>query len=295
MNAFDLAVVGGRLVASTRGILRAARRRGAPGVAHARRSCSGSGSRTRSACSALGSASWWAWWRLSRGLLRTRGPWLAAALALLLFVPHLLWQARTAGRHSSSCANARAQDARAGAASTGCSSSQLMNPLAAPVWLAGLVVSARRAAGRGRRRGHRLPDRRSWCCRRPGQRLLRRAGVPAALRRGRRSLRAAGAVDARPRPRAGSRRWSWCGRRPGRAAAGATQGLSGRALRVPGRARALARRGGERHEVGQLPPFFADRYGWAELVATVARYTGRCPGRARAACVFAENYGQAER
>lgn len=52
--------------------------------------------------------------------------------------------------------------------------------------------------------------------------------------------------------------------------------------------------GGERHELGALPQHFADRFGWRELAETVARVYRALPAEDRArACVFADNYGQA--
>ncbi len=50
----------------------------------------------------------------------------------------------------------------------------------------------------------------------------------------------------------------------------------------------------ENHAMGRLPQFFADRIGWRELAQTVARVfdTLSSEGRARA-CIFGQNYGRA--
>ena len=50
----------------------------------------------------------------------------------------------------------------------------------------------------------------------------------------------------------------------------------------------------ERHEVGRLPQFFADRIGWRDLAETVASvYEGLTPEEQAEACIFGQNYGQA--
>lgn len=51
---------------------------------------------------------------------------------------------------------------------------------------------------------------------------------------------------------------------------------------------------GERHELGELPQLFADMHGWPQLAADVAAVHRTLPPDERAAaCVFAQNYGQA--
>lgn len=52
--------------------------------------------------------------------------------------------------------------------------------------------------------------------------------------------------------------------------------------------------GTESHESGDLPQYFADRFGWEELAATVAGVYNQLPAEDRAAaCIFADNYGEA--
>jgi hypothetical protein len=52
--------------------------------------------------------------------------------------------------------------------------------------------------------------------------------------------------------------------------------------------------GTESHESGDLPQYFADRFGWEELTATVAGVYNRLPPEDQAvACIFADNYGEA--
>jgi 4-amino-4-deoxy-L-arabinose transferase-like glycosyltransferase len=50
----------------------------------------------------------------------------------------------------------------------------------------------------------------------------------------------------------------------------------------------------ERHQLGRLPQFFADMHGWKELTQAVAAVHHALPATDRdVACVFAQNYGQA--
>lgn len=50
----------------------------------------------------------------------------------------------------------------------------------------------------------------------------------------------------------------------------------------------------ERHELGRLPQFFADRLGWQELARTVAEVHATLSAEEQAeACIFGQNYGQA--
>ncbi len=50
----------------------------------------------------------------------------------------------------------------------------------------------------------------------------------------------------------------------------------------------------EKHEVGRLPQFFADRNGWRELAADVAEVSERLSKNEReGVCILAQNYGQA--
>jgi hypothetical protein len=50
----------------------------------------------------------------------------------------------------------------------------------------------------------------------------------------------------------------------------------------------------ERSKTGRLPQFYADRFGWETMVATVATVYRSLPTEERAKCaIFAENYGEA--
>lgn len=50
----------------------------------------------------------------------------------------------------------------------------------------------------------------------------------------------------------------------------------------------------ERHEIGELPQHFADRFGWEEMANTVANVYSRLPEEEKSkACIFTGNYGEA--
>ena len=50
----------------------------------------------------------------------------------------------------------------------------------------------------------------------------------------------------------------------------------------------------ERHEMGPLPQFFADMFGWPEMVANVAKVYDSLPAEDRSKCaIFGQNYGEA--
>jgi hypothetical protein len=227
-------------------------------------------------------------------LLRTRGPWLCAGLAVLLFVPHLVWQAQHGWPTAEFIHNARAHKMVALAPFDWMAEQvMMMNPFAAPLWIAGvgyllLAGSMRRfqplgvafvtvlavlIVGKGK--GYYAA---------PAYAPVFAAGALALERlavRGATAVRAAAVVLV---------------------VAGLAIGvpLAKPLLPVPTFLRYQAALGvapgssGERHDAGRLPQFFADMHGWPELVATVARVYAALPPEERAvACVFGEDYGQA--
>ncbi len=232
-------------------------------------------------------------------ILRTRGPWLAAVVAVLLFVPHVVWQVQHGWPTLEFMANARANKMVALAPLDWLLEQVLqMNPLAAPVWLAGLAVLVRAPWARAHR---------------PlGMAFLTVAVVllvgkgkgyysaPAYL-----PLFAAGGVAWER----WTQSWTHARRRTAGRLAAFTLVVAGGVLAAP-LARPILGAGalvryqaalgeepsssGERQEIGRLPQFFADRHGWPELVATVGSVHRALPeAERRVACVFAENYGQA--
>jgi hypothetical protein len=220
-------------------------------------------------------------------VLRTPGPWLAAALALALFVPHLAWQVQHGWPTLEFMHNARVHKMEH-VAPLGWLVGQVMqlDPFAAPVWLAGLF----------------------WLLRSPRERPLALAFLTVALVMlvgGGKSyytvpaylpLFAAGGVAVATWPRA---------LRVAVPALVVVGGLIGLPMAKPilpidaylRYQAALGHEpgtGGERHEKGRLPQFFADMHGWQELVDEVARVHDALPEEdRRVACVFASDYGQA--
>src|SRR6185436_16511388 len=50
----------------------------------------------------------------------------------------------------------------------------------------------------------------------------------------------------------------------------------------------------ETHRLGKLPQFYADMHGWPEMAATIARvYNGLTPAEKAKCAIFGQNYGQA--
>jgi hypothetical protein len=223
----------------------------------------------------------------ARELLATRGPWLALALAALLFLPHLVWQVQHGAPTLEFMANARAVKMVAPSPLgwlTGLWEGQ--GVLAVPVWAAGLYLLLRT----------------------PRWRALGVASlaVLAALIVGEGKVYYAAPAFV-PLVAAGgvfwARRARWAGLAVGVAVvAGGLVALPFARPILPvadfvayqralGEAPAAS---GERHAIAELPQFFADMHGWPELAADVGAVFAGLPAADRAvACVFAGNYGQA--
>ena len=229
-----------------------------------------------------------------RRQLATPWPWLGGALALLLFAPHLWWEHVNGWPTREFMANATARkNVHLGALEFLAGQLTLANPLAAPLWIAGLV---------GLLAASRL-------------RALRPLGIAYVLAfvvlvaQGGKAyylspiypmLFAAGAtlLEGAARRRA----WRWPV--PAAAAVLLAGGVAMGPLAVPVLPPAVHVRYAaaigigappmERNTVGALPQHIADRYGWEELVAAVRRAADRLSPVDRArAVVFAGNYGEA--
>jgi len=230
-----------------------------------------------------------------RDLLRRPGPWIAAAIALLLFLPHLLWQLREGWPTLEFIRNATGQK-MAGIGALEFTLAQVMNlhPLTFPIWLAGLVFLLATRAGRPFRPLGILylvvfallvvnqKSRTGYLA--PAYTMLFSAGsvVVAGL------LERRGSRVARPTILAGL--------------------IVGGALTAPlampvlpvesyiRYARLLGQTPSteEKKEIGALPQFFADMQGWDRMVAAVARAYRALPEEDRARVgIFASNYGEA--
>lgn len=233
-----------------------------------------------------------------RRLLATPGPWLAGAVALVLFLPNLLWQQAHDWPTLEFMANARAFKMAGSSVWELLADVVLaMHPLAAPVWVAGLLFFF-------------LPSRHAlrplgWAWLTVFLLLaLSGSSRVAYLAPSYSWLLAAGGV-----------RWETMSRlipRPAwqpvaRAAALAVMALSGAALAplgipllpVPEYVAHAERLGvepatEETKELAELPQFFADMHGWPEIAAAFERAVAALPeDERRRAAIFAQNYGVA--
>ena len=225
-----------------------------------------------------------------RRALRTPWPWVAAGLAALIVLPHVLWQVRNGWPTLEFMRNATgAKMIRTGLVEFWTQQVLVMSPVTLPVWLTGLVALL--AARRTRALGVVFVATAA---------LLVASGTsrPNYLAVAYAPLLAMGAtVLARA---AGARRWP-------RVAAPALL-LAGGLPLVPAylpmlpverhvaytRALGVRVRPQERTREGELPQVFADMFGWEDLVRKVARVYHALPPGERAQCaIFAHNYGQA--
>ncbi len=227
-----------------------------------------------------------------RRALLTRGPWLAAAVAGLLFLPHVVWQVQNGWPTLEFMRNATQHKmVRTGFVSFWTQQITLMSPVLFPVWLLGLgsllassrtrvlgivfVAVAALLVASGSSRPNYLSVAYAPLFAAGGAALERAAGLP---RRG------------------------WL-----RGAAVAVVLLLGLPLvpvglpllpveRHVAYAAVIGVRPGEQERTreGPLPQVFADMFGWEDLTRRVARVYHSLPPEERAKCgILAYNYGQA--
>jgi hypothetical protein len=226
-----------------------------------------------------------------RAALRTRGPWLAAAIAALLFAPHVLWQVANGWptlefmRHAS-------QDKMVRISVLEFAQQQVlvMSPVTLLVWLPGLVALLR------------SPRERVF-----GILFLAVAALLAASGTSRPNYLAVAyapllAAGAAAYERAADRGRAWL--RPLAFSAVALLGAPLVPLGLPiqtveahvayVRALGLQIKPQEHSAESDLPQVFADMFGWEELVRRVASVYHALPEADRAKCaIFAGNYGEA--
>ena len=230
-----------------------------------------------------------------RRWLRTPGPWVAGLIAVVFFLPYVLWQIPNHWATLEFIHNATTQK-MAGVSPVGFVLAQVldMHPLTAPIWMAGLAscLFSRRARRvqplgiiyvavllilivNGKSRAGYLA---------PAYTMLFAAGA-LAIERG-----------------IGRIRWGWL--RPAVLAillvgGVVTAPLAMASLSVPSYiayARALGQAPSteEKKAVGALPQFYADMQGWPAMVKAVAQvYNGLSPADRMEAAIFAGNYGEA--
>ena len=228
----------------------------------------------------------------ARRVLRTPGPWMAAAIAAAIFTPHLVWQAQNGWPTLEFVRNAQAfKIADESPASFIGQQCLLMQPLNAPIWIAGLWFLLAR------------PPRKEW--RLFGWAFLvlllffvAQQAKPYYLTPYYPVLLAAGAIAIE---RLSARR------RLARAAGVALLTIGGAALAplalpiLPvetfiaySQRLGITPSSGERHELGVLPQHFADMFGWEDLARRISDVYQSLPEDEKStARVFARNYGQA--
>lgn len=227
-----------------------------------------------------------------RRWLRTRWPWIAAALALALFLPNLVWQVQHDFPTLEGLRNVRRTGKNVVLGPMAFVGQQVLmiHPVLAPLWLGGLAWLFRGAGGRYRLLG--------WTYLAFFALLFALRGKNYYLAPIYPMLLAAGAVgfEAKAGPRRGLK-----------AAVVAIVVLASAAfapmtlpLLEPERYVAYEKALGfapPRTEVGHrgpLPQHFGDRFGWPEMVGEVARIYHALPPEDRArAAIFANNYGEA--
>jgi hypothetical protein len=228
----------------------------------------------------------------ARRRLATRWPWIAAAIALLLFLPHILWQIAHDWPTREFIANATGEKmVRVAPLDFAIQQVRTLNRWIWPLWLAGLVHLTRR------------PDRRLLAVAYVAVfALLAASGSsrPGYLAPAYTWLFGAGGVafesffERRGWPRA---RW-----------AAVALVLSAGAVRAPfalpllpveryvayARAFGVAPSTSEKKELAELPQQYADMQGWREIVAAVERaWESLTPAERARAAVFVGNYGEA--
>lgn len=224
-------------------------------------------------------------------VLRTRSLWLGGALAMAIFLPHLVWQRVHDWPTLAFMENAR-RFKMTGTDPLGFLAEQFLNgnPGGILVWLGAVVFLLLR------------PEAKAW-------RPLGWAFLAVVL-----VLIATGAKPYYLAPAfpflyaAGSVAWErWASRGWARTAtvavvlAGALPALPMTKPVLPAnvliaylRATGMMPDSGERNTLGALPQHFADQHGWEDLARTVARVRDSLPeAEKERVCVFGQNYGEA--
>lgn len=224
-----------------------------------------------------------------RRSLATPWPWLGAAIAALLFAPHVLWEIRWGWPTLEFVRNASAHKMRAlEPAAFLVNQVLVLGPGAAPVWISGLLSGLAPRNPRGR------IVTTVWI-------------VTAAILIGNGSARAEYLALASLALFAAGAAW-WERRGPVLRVAAASAAAVLAAPLVPlaipclsperfeayHRLLRLAPAAEERHAMGVMPQHFADMFGWPELADSVARVAATLPAGERArAIVIVDNYGEA--
>ena len=227
-------------------------------------------------------------------ILRSSYPWWGGAVAIVLFVPHLIWQASHGWPTREFMANAQALK-MVRMTPWGFFGQRFIEtgPPLAPVWLAGLAfLLASRVAKPYRAIG--------WAYLAVAVAMVAGGGKPYYMGPLDPTMLAAGCVAWESLTRGPARRW-W---RAGVVALAVAGGVVFAPLAKPllpvetfiayAKALHVTPSSGERHALGPLPQHFADMQGWESLAETVAHVRDRLPDADRRhLCIFGQNYGEA--
>jgi hypothetical protein len=230
-----------------------------------------------------------------RRLLRTPGPWVAGAIAVALFAPHVAWQVANGWPTREFIHNAQSQKmAQVPPLQFLVGQIMMMSPFTLPLWLTGLAWLFRGDAGR--------PYRLLGWTYLTAFAILLTSGASRAgyLSPAYTWLFAAGGVALESWLT--GRHLAWL--RPAFAALLLATGAAIAPLALPtlpvelyiGYARALGQspETEERKELGALPQFYADMHGWDAIVDAVAgAHATLTPDERAAARVFGGDYGVA--
>lgn len=230
----------------------------------------------------------------SRKLLRGRWPWLAGLVALLIFLPNILWEYRHDWATLEVLENAsRHQNLDISPLDFVGGQILLLHPATFPVWLGGLIYYLFSARGRQfRLLGLTYLVLLAVFITLKGKVYYLAPAYPMLL--------AAGSVAFEQMFRG---RWgAWL--RSSVLLALAITGVVTAPLALPvlpienfiSYSNALGLKGvrTEQNRWGELPQHYADMFGWEEMTATVAQVYGRLSPEEKAACaIFADNYGEA--
>lgn len=229
----------------------------------------------------------------ARRELRSRGPWLAMGLALVIFLPNLLWNIAHHFPFLEIQANIRrnGRDVALGPLAFFGQEALTMNPLALPLWVGGLVFFFTVAGRRYRALG--------WAWIFTALTIITLSPRIYYLYPAFPLVFAAGAVfwEQRLTGKATWLRFAW----PTLIVlSGALLAPLALPLFAPETLVRYTKMLGveqpriENHRLGPLPQIFADQFGWEDMAATVAGVYNALPPEVRArTVVFGQNYGQA--
>lgn len=226
--------------------------------------------------------------------LLTPWPWLGAAIAILLFLPHVLWQVTHDWPTREFIANAQQYKIADMSPLAFLTEAWLdMQPPSITVWLTGLVALLIWRPLRPFR-----PLGVAWLV--VLAILLVQKSKPYYLDASFPMLFAAGGLVWERIGQA--RRWRWT--KPVQVVSLVLSGIAIAPFAIPAlpvetflaynRVLGIVPQAGENHELGPLPQHFADRFGWPELTAAVARaYDALTPAEQQSCLIVGRNYGQA--